>query len=107
MIPDNSAAPSSPSDVEQRAPADRTPGSAGAERHYRPDLENCAEVAAFDGWPHDKADCDEANHDTAPWTTTGGDLARPGDWLVRKPDGWLVVMSDDEFRSWVPEVSDG
>ena len=62
---------------------------------YRPDLNNCAEVAVFCGFAKSAAEygeCDEQDHEHASWGINGGDeWADPGEWIERDGDGRLHI----------------
>lgn len=66
---------------------------------YRPDLANCAAVAAFLGMPYDGCHVSSpASHAREPFGTThaGRRWILPGQWLVEYDDG-IAVMDPEEF----------
>lgn len=42
----------------------------------------------------------------APWHTRR-EIAQPGDWIVRKPDGTLMVVREDDFADRYEDADDG
>lgn len=70
---------------------------------YRPDLCNCAAVAAFAGDAYEPAGCDDGDaHAGDDWfiSTLEGEMqVRPGDWVIRGVAGELYPCKPDIFAA--------
>ena len=79
---------------------------------YRPDLDNCSEIAAFTGLVPSAADwppCDESDHSATVWhidTLEGCMEASPGDWIIRGVAGEFYPIKDSIFRETYEPVEE-